>query len=359
MINEKLKELRNSIDSIDNELLRLLNERMEIVGQVGLLKQSNNAIIYRPEREKAIVDRLERLAENSPLNRAMIEAIFLEIFAASRQFELPERIGYLGPPGSFTHQAAESRFGVMSEYVSLNSIRSVFENTATERIRFGVVPIENNQAGVVGETIDLFREMDVKIAAEILSPIHYTFASRLDKISDIKYIYSKDIAFQQCHKFVQEYFPEATANLIPVESTSKAAQMAMENEAGAAICSDVAAKLYKVPILFENIEDTPNNKTRFLIISKEFINQHSGQDKTTLIARLPDKPGSLAEFLQDFNTFQINITKIESRPERDQDKFNSWFFIELDGHYQDEGIEYVLEKHKHHVRWLGSYVKIK
>lgn len=357
-MENKLQIIRESIDSIDNQLADLLSRRMELVKQVGELKRSNNAIIYRPEREKKIIDRLVNRSEGKLLNRNAVEAIFLEIFAASRNLELPEKVAYLGPEGSFTHQAAESRFGTMSEYIALESIQSVFEGVVTERARFGVIPIENNQVGMVGESVDLLRDFEVKIAAEILLPIHYTFATRQDKLEDIKVIYSKDVAFGQCDKFLEDYFPENKVELVPVESTSKAAKMVMEIEGTAAICSDVAAKLYQAPILFSNIEDNPNNKTRFFILSQNFTNQPSGNDKTTIIARLPDRPGSLANFLQDFNEQDINILKLESRPERDKDKFNSWFFIECDGHFQDEGIKSVLEKHPENTRLLGSYVKI-
>jgi chorismate mutase/prephenate dehydratase len=353
-----LDELRQQIDQIDDHLLQLLNHRMEIVRQVGNLKRSTNALIYRPEREKSIIDRLANRNQGNLLNRAAIEAIYLEIFAVSRNIELPERISYLGPEGSFTHQAAESRFGGMSEYMPLPSIRSVFESVDTGRVRFGVVPIENNREGIVNETIDLLYELDIKIVAEVLLAIHHTFATRTEKLADIRKIYSKDIAFRQCQKFLNEYFDTSQIKLIPIESTSKAAKIASTEENSAAICSHIAAKLFSVPILFENIEDGQYNRTRFLIISKEFTNQKSGQDKTTLVVDLPDKPGSLASFLQDFNEKEINLTKIESRPTRADEKFKSWFYIDFDGHFEDEKVQEVLSKHQSHIKWLGSYLKL-
>jgi chorismate mutase / prephenate dehydratase len=353
-----LQELRQQIDEIDNQMLELLNKRVEVVKKVGELKRATNTIIYRPEREKAIIDRLAAMNQGRTLNRLAIEAIYLEIFAVSRNIELPERISFLGPEGSFTHQAAESRFGAMSEYISLPSIRSVFESVDTGRVRFGVVPIENNREGIVNETIDLLYELDVKIVAEVLLPIHHTFATKCASLGDIKRVYSKDIAFRQCQRFLNEYLDVQQVELIPIESTSKAARMVASEPNSAAICSHIAAKLFGVPILFENIEDGQYNRTRFLIISKDFTNQNTGQDKTSLVVDLPEKPGSLASFLQEFNERQINLTKIESRPTRADEKFRSWFYIDFDGHIEDGKVQEILQKHASHVKWLGSYLKL-
>ena len=352
----RLDDLRDKIDTIDNQMLELLNERMEVVKQVGDLKRASNAIIYRPEREKAIIDRLEDMNKGL-LTRAAIEAIFLEVFAVSRNMELPERIAYLGPEGSFTHQAAESRFGATSEYVSLRTIKSVFESVDTERVRFGVVPIENNQEGSVNETIDLLGELDVKIVAEIPMPIHFTFASKEDRIEKIEKIYSKDIAFRQCRKFILDYFGEDIP-LVEVASTSKAANLALEHDGTAAICSHIAAKLYGLPVLFENIEDSRSNHTRFLIISKHFNNQKGIMDKTSILLKTTDKPGALASFLKEFEDAGINLTKLESRPAREGESFKYWFLVDFDGHYQDDNVQQIFKHHQDSIRFLGSYVKL-
>ena len=354
-----LESLRNQIDSIDDQLLFLLNQRMELVRQVGELKKSSNTVIYRPEREKQILDRLYALNQGL-LTPPAIDAIFLEVFAVSRNLELPEKVAFLGPEGSFTHQAAEGRFGAMSEYVALPTIRSVFESVETGRVRFGVVPIENNQEGVVNETIDLLYEKDLLIAAEAHIPVHFTFATQADKLHELTHIYSKDIAFGQCSRFLREYFEEMNVEMVPVESTSRAAKMAAQNPRAAAICSHIAAKLFGVPILFDNIEDTDLNRTRFLILARNFKNQKCGNDKTTIIARLANTntPGVLAQFLQEFNARQINLTKIESRPLRDGATFRYWFLIEFEGHHDDEAVQEVLQLYAGDVKWVGSYVKV-
>ncbi len=355
-----LQDCRDAIDSIDNEMLELLNKRMKVVERVGKIKSETGGAIYRPEREKAIIERLVGLskAANGLLNESAIEALYLEIFAVSRNLELPERIAYLGPEGSFTHQAAESRFGAMSDYLSLNSIETVFKTLEAKRAKFGVVPIENSRDGIVGETLDLLAKSSVKIVAELYMPIHVAFATKAQKLEDVTKIYSKDKGFGQCREFLSEHGLN-DIELIPVESTAKAAILAAEDEEAAAICSHIAAKLYGVPTMFENIEDEHDNATRFVILS-DFKNAISGDDKTSILVRLKDavEAGALVNFLQDFDKEKINLSKIESRPSKDKDGgFDYWFYIDFFGHIDEEKIQNVLKKHEGEVTWLGSYVK--
>ena len=354
-----LDDCREEIDTIDNEILTLLNKRMKVVKRVGEIKKDTGGAIYRPEREKAIIERLVIRSEKEGglLSKSAIEAIFLEIFAVARNLELPERIAYLGPEGSFTHQAAESRFGAMSDYLSLNSIASVFKTLETGRAKFGIVPIENSRDGIVGETLDLLAKSSVKIVAELYMPIHMSFATKAQKLENITKIYSKDKGFGQCREFLNEHGLN-NVELIPVESTAKAAILAAKEPNAAAICSHIAAKLYGVPTLFENIEDAIDNTTRFVILS-DFKNGVSGDDKTSILVRLKDavKAGSLVHFLQDFDKEKINLSKIESRPSRDQGGFGYWFYIDFYGHIDEEKVQKVIQKHKNEVTWLGSYVK--
>lgn len=353
-----LENIRKQIDGIDNQLLVLLNERMNLVHSVGEIKRVERTLIYRPEREKEILDRLKNLNAGR-LDDASIDAIFLEIFAAARNIELPERVAFLGPEGSFTHQAAESRFGAMSEYMTLPTIKSVFEAVDTERAKFGVIPIENNQEGIVYETVDLLKETKVNIAAELKIPVHFAMATVAENLTDIKKIYSKDIAFRQCRGFLNKYFEQAGVEEIQVESTSKAAKLAAEDPNSAAICSEIAAKLFGLPMLFKNIEDNGNNRTRFYILAKNFKNQASGNDKTTIIAELSrtDKSGVLADFLQDFKYEGINLSKIESRPHKGTEMFNFWFFIEFLGFEHDAGFQRIMNKYREEIKVLGSYVR--
>jgi chorismate mutase/prephenate dehydratase len=357
---ETLQDCRDAIDALDNEMLTLLNKRMEVVERVGEIKNDTGGAIYRPEREKAIIDRLTQMSQEQEgvLNKNAIEAIFLEIFAVARNLELPERIAYLGPEGSFTHQAAESRFGAMSDYLSLNSIESVFKTLESKRAKFGVVPIENSRDGIVGETLDLLSKSSMKIVAELYMPIHVAFATKANKLEDLTKIYSKDKGFGQCREFLSAH-GLSNVELIPVESTAKAAILAAEDPNAAAICSHIAAKLYGVPTMFENIEDEKDNATRFVILS-DFKNAISDDDKTSILVRLKDavEAGALVHFLQDFDAQKINLSKIESRPSKDKDGgFDYWFYIDFYGHIDEQRIQKVLQKHEGEVTWLGSYVK--
>jgi chorismate mutase/prephenate dehydratase len=349
-----LNELRSQIDNIDNEILRLLNKRMKIVKKVGELKNSSNAPIYRPEREKAIIERLTELSkkENGILQKEHIEAIFLEIFAISRTLERQERVAFLGPIGTYTHQAAEHKFGANARYLPLLNIEAVFKAVHNKEAKYGVVPIENNTEGVVGITLDSLKKYDVKIVSEICLDIHHSFASLQDDLSKIKRIYSHPQGYNQCLNFLETH-GLLDIEFIPTESTAKAAKLASKDEFSGAICSKIAAKLYNVPLLFEKIEDNLANRTRFIIIS-DFKTQKSGNDKTSVIAKTPHKTGALFDLLKKFKERNINLLKIESRPNKD-DTFNTWFYIDFEGHIDDKKVADVIKEEK--MIWLGSYLR--
>jgi len=348
-----LDELREKIDEVDNNLLGLYNKRLEYVLKVGKLKNSTNSPIYRPEREKEILERLKKInkEQNGKLSDKAIEALFLEMFSVARNYELAERVAYLGPEASFTHQAAEQKFGALGNYVPIASIAGVFREVANSNAKFGVVPIENSANGIVSDTISCLSEYNIKIVAEVVLDVHLVFASNEDDIKKIKRIYTKDIAFGQCKNFLED-FGLLDVEQIPVESTAKAAQLSKEDNESAAICAEIAAKLYNLPIQFKNIEDDGANRTRFFIIS-DFENEPSGKDKTTILAKLPNRPGALVDFLLDFKANQIDLTKIKSHIVEG----SSIFFLEFNGHKRDKNISNIFEKHKESIKFLGSYVK--
>jgi chorismate mutase/prephenate dehydratase len=350
----ELKKLRKKIDDIDNEILRLLNKRMEIVKKVGEVKNSSNTPIYRPEREKEIIERLSNLSEEEKgiLKKEHIEAIFLEIFAISRTLERSERIAFLGPIGTYTHQAAEHKFGANAKYLPLLNIEAVFKAVHNKEAKYGVVPIENNTEGVVGITLDSLKKYNVKIVSEICLDIHHSFASLQDELSNIKRIYSHPQGYNQCLNFLETH-GLLDVEFIPTESTAKAAKLASKDEFSAAICSKIAAKLYNVPLLFEKIEDNLANRTRFIIIS-DFKTQKSGDDKTSVIAKTPNKTGALFDLLKKFKDRDINLLKIESRPNKD-DTFNTWFYIDFEGHIDESKVAEVIKEEG--MIWLGSYLK--
>ena len=345
-----LNELRKNIDKIDDTLLELYNERMDLVHQVGELKNTTGAPIYRPEREQAILNRLKS-RNKGRLTDVAIDALFLEMFAVSRNLELPEAVAYLGPEASFTHQAAESKFGAMSAYLPIGSIQGVFREVNKGTAKFGVVPIENSSSGIVSDTISSLDEYDLKIIAEVVIDVHLSFATLSEDIKKINKIYSKDIAFGQCRVFLEDLGLNEIEH-IPVESTAKAAKLAKKDKNAAAVCPSVAAKINNLPIRFDNIEDDTSNRTRFFVISN-FDNMPSGDDKTSLLVKLDNTPGSLVNFLNDFERSNINLTKIKSHIVEGK----SIFFIEFLGHRDDEKIKPVLEKHANEIKVLGSYVR--
>ena len=348
-----LNKLRDTLDAIDDKVLKLLNKRMKTVHKVGALKAKSGGAIYRPEREKAIIERLtnQSIKENGALNKEAIEAIFLEIFAVSRNLELPEKVAFLGPLGTYTHQMAESKFGAMSEYVAMNSIEGVFSEIVAKRAKFGIVPIENSSNGMVNDTLMALNKYNLKIVSNTPMAIHHSFATSCEHINDIKKIYSKDIVFGQCRNFLNEYKLD-NVELIPVNSTAKAVQIALEEPNSAAICSHIAAKLYSLPILFENIEDDNTNKTNFIVVSN-FDNANSNNDNTSILVKLSKKAGSLVKFLEEFNKVNINLTKIESHIIKQE----LVFYIEFNGHKDDNPVKKIFKKYKKEIKFLGSYVR--
>ena len=228
-----IESYRKEIDGIDNHILMLLNERMEIVKAIGKVKQTSGTAIYRPEREKEILDRLKSL-NKGVLNAEAIDAIFLEVFAVSRNLEFPEKVAYLGPEGSYTHQVAESRFGAMGNYIGVNSIEAVFHVLENGEAKYGVVPVENNTEGAVGTTLDCLGKFSAKIVAEIYMDIHHSFATACEDIKKIKRIYSHPQGYNQCRRFLEEHMLLGV-EFIPTKSTAEAAQKASKDSEAAAI----------------------------------------------------------------------------------------------------------------------------
>ncbi|EKR5467406.1 prephenate dehydratase [Campylobacter upsaliensis] len=348
-----LEEFRLKIDAIDDKLLKLLNERMSYVKRIGELKQSLGTAIYRPERERAIINRLK--SENlGLLDQNAIEAIYGEIFAVSRNLELPQAVAYFGPEGTYTHQAARMRFGAMSRYIPLATIEDVFKELANKEAKFGVVPIENNTEGAVGVTLDCLGAYEgLKIFGEIYMDIHHSFVGINENIKEIERIYSHPQGYNQCRKFLESHDLNAV-EFIPAKSTANAAYLASQDKKSAAICSKIAAKIYNVPLLFDKIEDNAANRTRFLILS-DMITPKMEHCKTSILAHTAHKPGGLSALLENFKKENINLTKLESRPVKAKEFLHS-FYIDFEGHMEDENVKRAL-KGNEDIVWLGSYLK--
>jgi len=357
-LEKDLNKIREDIDSLDNQLLELFNKRMRLVQKVGKIKHKEKSAIYRPERERDILERLYKINSETEgvLRKDGIDALYLEIFSVARNLERSEKIAYLGPEGSFTHLVAESRFGAISDYLSLNAIQDVVQAVENSQAKFGVIPIENSGNGVVGETFDMLEKTKLKIIAEVYISVHHSFVSSCSDIKNIKRIYSKDIAFKQCDKFLKAYNLNSV-DLIPVESTAKAAYLSSNDPDSGAICSSIASKLYNIPILFQNIEDSDKNKTRFIILS-DFEMGKAKNSKTSIIVKFDDEDeaGVLYNFLKGFRDNQISMSRIQSRPTRDR-QFKYSFFIDFKGDIRDDKIQKIVQPYKNNITWLGTYLE--
>ena len=283
---DPLDPLRLQIDQIDQQLIELLNSRARIVVQIGKLKQSQGTPIYAPDREKAILDRVRSL-NRGPLSDRCLEAVYREVMSGSFALEKPLRIGFLGPEGSFSHAASVSKFGSSVDYVPLSAIPAVFEEVVRGHVDYGLVPVENSIGGGIVDTLDAFTSSSAKICAEVLLTVHHNLLSNMPW-EKVEKIYSKAEVFSQCRNWLSAMAKDRPT--IPVDSTTAAAQMARDQAGVAAIGSKQAAEIYGLHILFENIEDNPDNMTRFFVIGREAA-RRSGDDKTAIMFTTAHKPG--------------------------------------------------------------------
>ena len=347
-----LDGLRKKIDEIDHQLVKLLNERARVVVEIGKFKNKTDKPVYAPDREKDVFAKIIEANEGPLPNRCLV-AIWRELMSGSFVLERPLRIGYLGPAGSFSHTAAMLKFGQSVEYEPLADIRSIFDEVSKGHCDLGLVPVENTMGGGVIETLDALVVSDVKVCAEVLMAIHHNLLGNC-ALEEVEQVYSKPEVFAQCRNWLSATFKEAKT--IPVASTAKAAQLAAEEPNTAAIGSNIAAELYELRVICENIEDTTNNVTRFLVISKEDA-KPTGEDKTALVFSTADKPGALSDVLDVFKQYGINMTKVESRPSRKK-QWEYYFFVDILGHKTEKHIREGLgESRKHCLQLsiLGSF----
>ena len=347
-----LEELRKQIDQVDGELLRLLGDRAALVHQIGELKKEAGAEIYAPEREQQLLQSLLRRNEGR-LTPESIRAIYREIMSASLAVEKGIAIAYLGPEGTWTHQAAREKFGASVRYLPQSNIGDVFNEVARHHADYGVVPVENSTEGAVNHTLDMFMESDLKICAQIMLRIENHLLSRGPR-ENIKKIYSHPQVFGQCREWLQREM--RGVELIEVSSTTRAAERAVQEPNVAALAGRMAAEVYQLPILQRNVHDDPDNTTRFLVIGPESC-PRTGNDRTSLMFGLRDEPGALFAALEPFDRFKLNLNKIESRPSR-RKPWEYFFFVDVEGHQEDEPVESVvaaLKKSCSILKVLGSY----
>jgi chorismate mutase / prephenate dehydratase len=349
-----LEEIRNQIDGIDSELLWLLNQRAELVHEIGVLKKEAGLSIYAPEREETLLQSLVQRSQGR-LPPVSIRAIYREIMSASLALEKDLTISYLGPEATWTHQAARAKFGASVHYDPQSNIGDVFDQVTRRRADYGVVPIENSVEGAVNHTLDVFMDSELKICAQILLRIENNFLAAGAR-EEIKKIYSHPQVFGQCRKWLQNY--ARGLELIEVSSTTRAAEIAAHELGAAALAGAMAAEIYRLQVLERSIQDSPNNTTRFLVISHTTC-PATGNDKTSLMFCVHDRVGALYSALEPFNRLKLSMSKIESRPSK-RKNWEYFFFVDIEGHCDDKPVRdalHELEKHCTFVKVLGSYPK--
>lgn len=349
-----LDDIRARIDTIDRQLLDLLSHRADLVHEVGVVKKRDGLQIYAPEREEALLRKLIELNQGR-LPEKSIRAIYREIMSAALALEDDLQIAYLGPEGTWTHQAAIKKFGHSVGYSAQANFSDVFDQVARRRADYGVVPIENSTEGAVSHTLDLFVDSPLHICAQILLRIENGLMAAIPR-EQIKTLYSHPQVFGQCRSWILTNFPDA--DLVEVSSTTKAAQLAVDNakDGAAALGGPLAAEMYGLTLLEESIQDRATNTTRFLVIGEKTC-PPTGNDRTSILFAIHDRPGSLVNALKSFDDFQINMSKIESRPSKRKD-WEYIFYVDLAGHCQDQKVADALAelaKHCSLVKLLGSY----
>ncbi|MCG3205929.1 MAG: P-protein [Elusimicrobia bacterium] len=351
--NASLDRLRRRIDAIDDQLLKLLNSRGELAKEIGRIKAKNGSNILAASREVEILTRLAN-RNKGPLSDDAVNDIFQTIFTTCRALQKRLTIAYFGPEATFTHQVAIKHFGRDCEFIAVPSITDVFFEVERKRADFGVVPVENSTEGVVNHTLDMFTESSLNIVAEREEAIAQNLLSVSGKIKNVKTVYSHPQALAQCRKWLDSHLPGVAIHTSA--STSDAAIQATLDGSVGAIASLLAAQMYHLKPVALNIEDSPDNATRFLVIGQT-LPAPTGKDKTSIMLSVKDRVGALYDILQPFREAGVNLTKIESRPT----KKKAWeyvFFVDFLGHQSEKRVQAALkglEPKCNQLKILGSY----
>ena len=351
-----IDELRKEIDDVDTRIINLLNERAKVVRKIGEEKKKENKPVYDPGRENLIFQKIKK-KNKGPLDYELMANIFKEIIANSRKFESDEElvVSHLGPTGTYSYFAAKQKFGTTAKYVSLRGIDAVFKDVDAGRANYGIVPVENSIGGGIRETLNMFVESDAKICDEIVYPVHHNLMT-LNPDCEIEKIYSKPQVFGQCRDWLNRNFK--SVELIDVTSSAEAAKISKNEPQSAAIAHAEMAEQCGLHIMFNNIEDTPNNFTRFFVLSHNFP-KPSGNDKTIVMCYIRNKVGGLYKILEPFNNHGINLTNIEPLP-TGKELWDYGFYIDFEGHIDDEPVKRTITDISNYcveIKVLGSFPK--
>ena len=348
-----LPEWRKEIDRIDEQVLELLNRRAELAQHIGHAKSRTRSHYFTPEREHIVFDRLFSL-NKGPLENRAVRGVYREIISACRALEKPLAVAFLGPEGTFSHLASIAKFGSMSAFVPTESIAEVFSQVERNAADYGIVPVENSWAGVVPETLDTFMNSNLRVVSEVYQNITHNLLTHCEDLEQVKRLYTHFQPLAQCRQWLRNHLPNVET--IEASSTVRAAEMAAEDTESAAIATTLAAERTGLPILCQHIEDNPTNRTRFLVLGYNEP-EPTGKDKTSLIFSVHNKSGQLVQALNAFEKYDVNMTMIESRP----NKTAAWeylFYIDVQGHHKDLSVTKALDLLREQslfVRVLGSY----
>ena len=354
-LQKELGVVRDEIDSIDGQLLELLNKRARCAQKVGEIKARHGeaGFIYRPEREAQVLRRIQEI-NPGPLSNENVTWLFREVMSTCLSLEQPLSVAFLGPLGSFTGSAATKHFGHAARLLPQTSIDDVFREVEAGHAHYAVVPVENSTEGAVGRSMDLLFATPLKVCGEVVLRIHQNLMTREASLDKVTKVYSHAQSLAQCHEWLNRNLPNVPR--ISVGSNSQAAEMAMQEEGVAAIAGEAAAERFNVPILVANIEDEPNNTTRFLVLGRHDAGV-SGRDKTSLIMSAPNRTGSLHGLLLPLADAGVSMTRLESRPAR-HTLWDYVFFVDIDGHQDEPKVAKALAELKQqaaYLKVLGSY----
>jgi chorismate mutase / prephenate dehydratase len=352
----ELAAARQRIDGIDRSIQDLIAERANWARQVGLAKGALKPAIdyYRPEREAQVLRRVVDRNHDGPLADDVLVRLFREIMSACLAQQEPLKIGYLGPEGTFSQQAAYKHFGHSAHGLPLGSIEEVFQEVENGNADFGVVPVENSGQGTIQVTLDLFLTSQLKICGEVELRVHQYLLSRSGNMDDIERVFAHPQSLQQCQSWLRQHLPKAERQA--VSSNADAARRARNADDAAAIAGKSAAHVYGLKVIAGPLEDRPDNTTRFLVVGRDLF-PPSGTDRTSVLVYVKDQPGALYNVLRPLAEHGLSMNRIESRPAH-QGLWRYAFFIDFAGHVEDEPVRAALAEiaeFASEVRVLGSY----
>lgn len=353
----QLQAVRARIDELDQQIQTLISERARCAQHVAAIKQAlgDDSNFYRPEREAQVLRQVMARNQGPLANEDMVR-LFREIMSTCLALEEPLRIAFLGPEGTFTQAAALKHFGQWVRTLPLRAIDEVFREVEAGAADYGVVPVENSSEGVVNHTLDMFLLSPLRICGEVQLRIHHHVIGHVQNLEAVRVIYSHSQSLAQCRKWLDANLPHVEQ--VAVNSNGEAAQLAHDQPDAVAIAGQCAADIYKLPIVVANIENEPNNTTRFLVIGNRII-PPSGDDKTALLVSSPNRPGALAKLLEPIARYDLSMTRIESRPSR-RGMWDYVFFIDIDGHLNNQPVAQALaelQSKANLFRVLGTYPK--